>query len=134
MIAEEDQHARHLSLQESLARVRELYLEGDIERGEYERKRSLYREQLADLTNTPLNAIIAAGFIIENFQTLWEQNDNNLKKQMLRALLAALTVQGDALLAWKPNSAFYPLLKHALSPFWESSCHNGSDGRRLFPK
>jgi hypothetical protein len=64
---------------------------------------------------------------IENFQTFWEKNDYNLKKQMLRALLAALTVQGDALTGWTPNSAFYPLLKHAL-PREGRACHYGSDG------
>ena len=46
---------------------------------------------------------------------------------MLRALLAALTVQGDALTGWTPNSAFYPLLKHAL-PIEGRVCHYGSDG------
>jgi hypothetical protein len=134
MASDGKKEVHYQTVQQSLMRAKELYLEGDIDRPEYERRRSLYREQLANLTNIPLNAIIAAGFIIKNFQTLWEQNDNNLKKQMLRALLAALTVQGDALRGWTPNSAFYPLLKHALSPFGESSCHSGSDGRRLFPK
>jgi hypothetical protein len=129
IITEQDQHTRHQALQQSLVRARELYLEGDIGREEYERKRSVYREQLADLTNIPLTAIIAAGKLIENFESLWNRGDNSLKKQMLRALLAALTVQGDALTAWQPNSAFYPLLKHTLPIFDEKSvCHNGSDG------
>ena len=128
LVADEDKQARQQVLQQSLARAKELYLEGDLERVEYERRRTLYREQLADLTNTPYNAIIASGYLIANFPALWEKEDKNLQKKLLRALLAAITVQGNALTAYQPNSACYPLLKYALPLFGEKACHSGSDG------
>ena len=124
----EDKQNQLEALQQSLTRTKELYLEGDIERDEYERRRSVYRAQLADLTDIPLAAIIAASYLVENFQAIWEREDKRLNKKLLRVMLAAVTVRGDALHGWEPNSAFYPLLRHALSFSMESSCQSGSDG------
>ena len=121
--------AARRAAQESLARVRELYLEGDLDRAEYERQRTIYRERLADLTDVPFATIMATGFLVQHFSEIWDGPDDLNKKRLLQALLAAVTVRGDALTGWRPNSAFYPLLRHVL-PQEGSLCHYGSDGGR----
>jgi hypothetical protein len=115
-------------VEQSLARVRELYLEGDMDRAEYERRRSLYRERLSDLTDVSFAAIIATGYIVQHFSMIWDGPDQLNKKRLLQALLTAATVRGNALIGWQPNSAFYPLLRHVLPHGMGSLCHSGSDG------
>ncbi len=127
LIPDEEKRARREALKESIARARELYLEGDLIRAEYERCCSLYREQLADLTDVSFAAMIATAYLVQNFQTIWETSDD-LKKKLLRAVLTAVTVRGNALIGWLPSSAFHPLLRYVLPHCMGSLCHSGPDG------
>jgi site-specific DNA recombinase len=129
LLCEGDKGAARRAAQESLTRVRELYLEGDLDRAEYERQRTIYRERLADLTDVSFASIMATGFLVQHFSEIWDGPDDLNKKRLLQALLAAVTVRGDAPVGWRPNSAFYPLLRHVL-PQEGSLCHHGSDGIR----
>jgi site-specific DNA recombinase len=129
LIPDEEKRARREALQQSLGRTRELYLEGDLVRAEYERQCSIYREKLADLTDTSYAAMMATAYLVQNFQTIWETSDI-LKKKLLRVILAAVTVRGNALSGWQPNSAFHPLLRHVLPFSMGSLCHSGPDGCR----
>ncbi len=128
LMPDEEKQAQRLIAEKSLARAKELYLEGDIERIEYERRRSFYRESMANLTDTPLNAIIASGYLLDHFQTIWEMNDRTLQKKLLRALLTGVIVRGNALTGYQPNSASLVLLKLALPELSGRACQCGSDG------
>lgn len=127
LIPDEEKRARREALKQSLARTKELYMEGDLDRAEYERQCSIYREELADLTDTSFAAMIATAYLVQNFQVIWETSDD-LKKKLLRASLAAVTVRGNALIGWQPSSAFHPLLRHVLPFSMGISCHSGPDG------
>ena len=124
----EDKKVTYERLQQRWERARGLYLEGDLSRGEYERERLLYREGTLNLTNVPIKAIIATGYVVENFNVLWQHSDGTLKKELLQAMLAAVTSQGNALKALQPHSALYLLLRHGCLSFEGNSCHYGSDG------
>ncbi len=126
------QKETYRSLQEKMVRAKNLFIEGDLSRTEYERHRSLYREQLAcNLTTIQPDAILASYHLAKNLPALWATaKENSLKRKLPLALLEAITIQGHTLNGLQPNSVFYPLLKHTCSFRQEGQCHSGSDGTR----
>jgi hypothetical protein len=131
LINTHERKGEFLAAQEGLARVKELYLEGELSRAEYEQRRLVYRARLADLTDVPLEDMIAIGHLFQHFQEIWNKPDDiAIKRKLLRSLLGAVTIRGNALQACEPNSAFYLLLRHLTSDAYHcgSSCLSGSDG------
>lgn len=56
LIPDEEKRARHRGFGESLAHGRELYLESDLDRAEYERRCSPNQDGLVDLTEVSSSA------------------------------------------------------------------------------
>ncbi len=131
LLQAEDKEAAFKKLTTRLERAKELYIDGDLTRSEYDRQRALYKEQMFDLTDLDISDIIATGYLIKNFKLIWETKSSSLKRKLLRSIIAAVTIRGNALTGWTPNSAFFPLLRHG-SPFSWRPCHNGSDGGSYF--
>ena len=119
--------ARRQGLRRKLERLQELYLEGEIDRDRYRRRRQNYREQLRDLTNTDRTDMIATAYILQQPE-VFATDDLLVKKKLLQAMLAAVIVQGGALTAWQANSALYPLLSNTPLSAEEKECLYGSDG------
>jgi DNA invertase Pin-like site-specific DNA recombinase len=130
---DESRRAERGAVKQKLARLRELYLEGDIERDDYQQRRENYRESLANLTDIRLTAMIATGFILQHIREIIATADEKTIKKLLQALLTAVITRDKALTAWQPNSASYPLLKNTHHHI-DGACHSGSDGRGLFQK
>lgn len=70
----EEMEAREQSRREiesRLARIADLYLEGDLDRDRYEQEKRICYDQLADLHPNGYSAIMKAGETLERFETLW---------------------------------------------------------------
>ena len=124
----EEMEAREQSRREiesRLARIADLYLEGDLDRDRYEQEKRTCYDQLADLHPNGYSAIMKAGETLERFETLWSTGTALEKKKLLRSSLAAVLIRGKLVCAAQLTEAFYPFVPY------RNGRNSGSDGRGL---
>ena len=113
-------------VQEQLARLRTLFVEGDISYDEYQQEKQRLHQRWADLHPKDYSAIIKAGEELERFEELWRTCTMLERKRLLQAHLTAVLIQGETIVAVQPTLVSYPLFQHQ-----EPRCRNyGSDGIR----
>ncbi len=119
-------------IEAQLERVRQLYIEGDIDKGRYEREKLKCQLRLTNLRPSNYCDIIA---ISEVFETSleWHTLTPLQKKERSRLLFTTVLIRGTRLLAAKPTDACYTLIQHSVGFRWpflnEEGYRNcGSDG------
>ncbi|MCD6553439.1 MAG: recombinase family protein [Anaerolineae bacterium] len=111
-------------VKEQLARLRRLFVEGDINYDEYQQEKQRLHRLLADLRGNDYSAIIKAAEELERFEELWRTLPMLDKKRLLQAHLTAVLIQGETIVALQPTLVSYPLFQHQ-----ETQRRNyGSDG------
>ncbi len=125
--AEEAQN-HTLLVQQRWARVKELFLRGDIGREEFEaEKQAVDSLKNWDLTNRKFDATMTAGEIVRNLAQSWARALPIEKKKLLRLMLSAVFVRGNALVAVQPTPALFPLMSRFVGDLY---CSCGDDGIR----
>ncbi|MBC7249308.1 MAG: recombinase family protein [Anaerolineae bacterium] len=123
------QEVEHLKEEEErvkgqLARLRQLFVVGDIGYDEYQREKQFLHHRLADLRGNDYSAIIQAAEQLARFEELWRTLPMLDKKRLLQAHLTAVLIQGETIVAIQPTLVSYPLFQHQET--WRRNC--GSDG------
>ncbi len=115
------------TLENRLARAKELYMAGDLEKSDFEAEKRDFKFKLADLQNTEIRDIIAANEKLRQLMTEWCNLTNLKKKKLLQLAVATVYAQGQKLCRAQPTRLVFPLLKQA-SLNGEICFYNGSDG------
>jgi len=118
------------NVKEQLARLRRLFIAGDISYDEYQQEKQHLHRLLADLRGNDYSAIIKAAEELERFEELWRTLPMLDKKRLLQAHLTAVLIQGETIVAIQPTLVSYPLFQH--QEIWRRKC--GSDGPRSTSK
>jgi len=109
-----------------LARAAELYLAGLLSAERLAQEQREAQSRLQDLTPGEISAIIAVEEQLVRLQQQWDELEALEKKKLLRGVLTAAFVRGDALVAVQPAEQCYPLIKTILGQ--EEGFYNGDDG------
>ena len=115
-----------------LARAKDLYLTGDLDRTAFEDEKREAKFKLANLQNTGLGDIITSNKKLRQLVTEWHSLTNLKKKKLLQLAVAAVYAQGQELCRAQPTRLVFPLLKQA-SLCGEICFYYGSDGCSHFP-
>lgn len=111
------------ALQARFDRATELYLAGAITKEKYQAEKWQYQTDRAGLRPAALDAIIAAGHVLEGFAQRWAAAETSLaKNELLRLVLVGAQIKGHSLTALVVKLPFYPLMRH---------CPSGDDGNLL---
>ena len=96
-----------------LRRLREVYIDGDLDRADYERRRAKLQAQLDALQVPEVNEIEEAGETLETLADAWDGAPVRLQRSMLRCIFEGIYV--DVLAAKvvfvKPWPPFWPLFR-----------------------
>ena len=106
----EEMRKQEAAVRERLARAKELYLAGDIDKERYEKEKLACHRALADLRPKEITDIIAAVQMLKDFEQRWAAASDLEKKKLLRGAVAAAFIRGHALVAVQPQEQLYPLL------------------------
>lgn len=109
-----------------LARAAELYLDGLLSEERLAQEKRGAQSQLQDLTPGELSAIMVVVGQLTRLQQQWDALPNLEKKKLLREVLTAAFVRGNALTAVEPTEQCYPLTKTILCQ--EEGFYHGDDG------
>ncbi len=104
---------RKSSLEARHARLRNLYLDGDITREFYDRSKREIQDQIEELTIPEINASVIAGELLENMEEVWIASDAGQRNRLLTSMLNAVFIdQGKrSIVGLLPRPAFRePLL------------------------
>jgi DNA invertase Pin-like site-specific DNA recombinase len=104
-------------------RAKELYLQGEILREEFQTEKERYEKAQNSLHYGDLNAIMALCETMQPALAGWEHTLPTERKKLLRMLLQAAFLRGNALAALQPTDAFMPLAQLVL-------CNCGEGGIR----
>lgn len=117
-------------IEQQMARLRQLYVLGDIDLGLYESEKTRLHTQLADLTNPHYSSIIAACSEVETLSARWGALTDLQKKDALRLTFAGVLIQGHIIVSVQPSQAVYPFFRQWASNSGGIHCRkSGSDGR-----
>lgn len=103
---------KHGEISRQLDRLRDLYLLGDMTRGEYISRRDQLTARLNSLQPPELSDIERAAALLGNFGAIWEAAQPVEKKQIVQSLLHAVYLDNDApglIVAIEPKPAFIKL-------------------------
>ncbi len=96
--------------EERYHRAQELYLAGKMERSIFDREADLYEEQAELLHKDGVYATMTLYDLVRADLARWDELLPYEKKRLLRLVLEAAWVQGNALVAIKPTVAFRPII------------------------
>jgi site-specific DNA recombinase len=113
-----------------LARVRELYLAGDIDRDRYAQEQQDVKQRITDLADVSHSVILSVARMFEMPDEQWANLPRLKQKSLVQLALARATLVRDRLGAVRPSCAAYPLIRLALDGGYGNRCHSGSDGIR----
>jgi hypothetical protein len=99
-----------LKAEERYSRAQELYLEGQIDREQYEKELESYENSQNRLQKEKLCATIALLDDLRSEIYRWDAHSPIEKKRLLRLALEGAWVRGNALVALQPSIAFLPIL------------------------
>jgi site-specific DNA recombinase len=100
-----------------LGRLKEQYLELDIESGPYRLRKRLFEGELNALVVPEADASAEAGKLLEDLPRLWREADLSEKRKLLMSLLDAVyvdTIKKTGVVKIQPKAAFRPLFDIAL--------------------
>jgi site-specific DNA recombinase len=108
-----DVEGRRKYLQGKLRRLRELYLDGDFDRGEYDRRKAELQVQLDALRIPEAPDVEQAGEVLESLGAEWAQAPKRLQRDMLRTIFEAIFVDvlSRKVVSVKPYPPFVPLFR-----------------------
>ncbi len=118
---------QQVEIRARLARAAELYLDGLLSEERLAQEKRAAQSQLQDLTPGELSAIMIVVGQLTRLQQQWDALPNLEKKKLLREVLTAAFVRGNALTGVQPTEQCYPLTKTILCQ--EEGFYNGDDGR-----
>ena len=100
-------------LQEKARRLRELYLDGEYSRAEYDRRRAEIRTGLAELEIPDRAATLQAGELLAGFGATWAAAPERLQAEMLRTIFESVVVdmRRRRLVCVRPWPVFAPLFR-----------------------
>jgi len=109
----DDSEKERRRLQSKLRRLRELYLEGDIAKKEYNRRKAEVQADLATLHDPAQSRIIQAGETLESLGQEWAQATRKHQHDMLRLIFEAIYVDtiDKRIVCVKPYPPFVPLFR-----------------------
>ena len=129
LIPDEEIRTRRQAVRQRLQRAQELYIEGDLERTEYDRRRARYRSRLADLTTVQLSATLAAGYLFANFPALWEETgDLYNRKNCCEHCSQQSQYRGMRSAAGNPTAHSTPCLETRFPSVWGMRVTAGATG------
>jgi hypothetical protein len=100
---------RRASLEERLARARDLYELGDLTRPEYMARRGAINTELAQLSPGPLPDLDQARKVLEDFSIFWTQEtDPASKRQLLALIFECVWLDEQRVTAVQPKPPFAP--------------------------
>lgn len=109
----ENLEGRRRYLKDKLKRLRDLYLEGDYSKGEYDRHKAELQRQLDDLREPEQPAVEQAGVTLETLADVWGGAPLQVRRDMLRTIFEKVIVDVDArrLVSVKPWPPFAVLFR-----------------------
>jgi site-specific DNA recombinase len=96
-------------LEAKLERIKRLYIDGDLNDGEYRRERGKVRRELARLVTPEAVNIENAAAMLRNFSGIWDQATLVEKKKILHEILGRIVVRDKEIVELIPSPAFVPL-------------------------
>jgi hypothetical protein len=107
-----DTTKRRSSLEERLARSRDLYELGDLTRPEYMARRDAVNAELASLAPGPLPDLDQARKVLEDFSIFWtRETDPAAKRQLLAPIFERVWLHEQRVVAVRPKAPFLPLFE-----------------------
>jgi hypothetical protein len=104
-----DTTKRRSSLEERLARARDLYELGDLTRPEYMARRDAINTELAQLSPGPLSDLDQARQVLDDFSIFWtRETDPAAKRQLLALIFERVWLDEQRVVAVQPKSPFAP--------------------------
>jgi DNA invertase Pin-like site-specific DNA recombinase len=88
----DEQERKRRKLEGRLHHLREIYLDGDMKRDEYARRKLEIEVQLAGLNSADVPAVHAAGETLENLAAAWARATAEIRGEMLRTLFESIVV------------------------------------------
>ncbi len=122
-------------LERKLARLKELYLEGDIDKADYQKQKAAASAELAVLPTEGTADDAEAGERLAAFladvSTAWDLADATERNRIARQLFVSVVVKNRTAVAVtpRPNTKLFFLVTVAVNPP-EEVCTGGSDGGR----
>ena len=100
-------------IQEKLRRLRELYLDGDFDRQEYDRRRADLQAEIGALREPEAPEVETAGETLATLGQEWANAHKKCRRDMLRVIFEAIFVDVEArrLVCVKPWAPFAMLLR-----------------------
>jgi hypothetical protein len=100
-------------LEGKIRRLREVYIDGDLDRAEYDQRRAELQTELDALVVPDVPDIEAAGKTLESLGDVWEGASKRIRRDMLRTIFEAVYVDVEArqLVCVKPWPPFVLLFR-----------------------
>jgi hypothetical protein len=100
-------------LKSKLRRLRDLYLEGDYSKPEYDRQKAELQTQLDSLRTPEQPEVEHAGEMLESLDTAWASAPKKYQREMLHLIFEAIYVDTvtKELVCVKPYPPFVPLFR-----------------------
>lgn len=108
----EELREREEEIKGRLERAKQLYIEGDIDRGRYEAVKMESDQALSDLRPFGCTDIMVVGEELEGVSE-WDALEPLTKKERSRTLFTTVLIRGSRLVAAKPSEALYALIQHS---------------------
>ena len=122
---------RRRELLGQLERLRDLYVYGDIEKGEYVLRRQALEEELERVGPPPDPALDAAESVLADFGGLWEAEISPAeRRRLLASLVDRVWQDGGRVVAVKPREPFVRYFELADAVRSSQGVNSGSDGTR----
>jgi hypothetical protein len=104
---------KRLYLQGKLRRLREVYIDGDLGRGEYNRRLADLEAELDALREPEALEVEEAGATLESLAEAWKDAPMRLRAEMLKAIFESVVIDVAArrLVCVKPYPPFAPLFR-----------------------
>ncbi len=102
--------------EQRLKRLGQVYLDGVMSEGEYQRQKRLLHDRLASLVVPGVDAAKEAGRLLDDLPKLWDGADLSERRKLLLTMLDAVyveTVEERTIVAILPKPAFLPLFEVA---------------------
>jgi len=107
-------------LRAALQKLRDLYLWGDIDAGEYQAKKSALERQhhaiAARMTPSETPNLERAADLLNNLPVLWKHPGvtDSQRQELLREVFEGIYIEGKAITAVQPNPQYLPLFAHKM--------------------
>ncbi len=123
---------RRTALEERLARTRDLYELGDLERPEYIARRDAIHAELNTLAPQPTPDLDQAQRVLQDFTVFWENEQNpDAKRRFLHLIFEGVWLDENRVVAVQPKPSFLPFFENQRQTAAAAAgVNDGSDGTR----